>query len=287
MASPRIVSVFGATGTQGSAVIRGLLEEGTFTPRAITRDPSSEAARKLAAQGVEVAVFGVTVPIFPLKEEGEGPNEIVQGRNMVDAAKEVGVRFFIFSSGPDVEKLSGGKYRIAVTDQKAKVEDYLKASGLPHASLLPGTFLENFWKHGLLQQSASGTGFDISIPILSATDVNGFTWVGRDVPAAVLALLKNYQDVSKNILGQSCQVVNEEMTYPEVAALAAKALGVEVTFTSAPRTGVALRDDMAKCLVEFKGFYTARDPALVALGVEFSTVEEFMEVELKARFAAP
>lgn len=27
----------------------------------------------------------------------EGPNEIVQGKNMVDAAKEAGVKFFIFS----------------------------------------------------------------------------------------------------------------------------------------------------------------------------------------------
>jgi hypothetical protein len=38
----------------------------------------------------------VTAPIFPLKAEGEGPNELAWGKNIVDAAKEVGVKFFIW-----------------------------------------------------------------------------------------------------------------------------------------------------------------------------------------------
>ncbi|KAG2342315.1 hypothetical protein BDR05DRAFT_964275 [Suillus weaverae] len=42
--SPRIVAVFGATGTQGLSVIQALLADGTFVPRAITRNCSSEKA---------------------------------------------------------------------------------------------------------------------------------------------------------------------------------------------------------------------------------------------------
>ncbi|KAJ7017907.1 NAD(P)-binding protein [Mycena alexandri] len=300
MSPLRIVSVFGAT---GSAVIRGLLEDGTFTPRAITRNPDSERSLKLKAQGVEVvkgdtldkdslvaalrgseAVFGITVPIHPVKAEGEGPNEIVQGKNMVDAAKEVGVKFFIFSSGPDISKLTGGKYKnLLVTEQKLVVDEYLKSSGLPHTSLLPGTFLENFWKC-IWRPAETAKGFDIAVPIFSPTDTNSFTWIGRDYPATVLALLKNYEDPSKNILGRSYQVVNASITYPEVAAMASKALGVEVTFTSLPTSGVAYRDEIFKCLVEYGGLYTARHPDLVALGVEFRSVQEFMDTELKSRF---
>jgi hypothetical protein len=41
-------------------------------------------------------VMQVTSPIFPLSAEGEGPNELVQGKNIIDAAKEAGVKFFIF-----------------------------------------------------------------------------------------------------------------------------------------------------------------------------------------------
>lgn len=76
MSSQRIVAVFGATGLQGfeiisrhtqypisdalyiynlgSAVVDALLKDGSFVPRAISRDPESEASKKLKACGVEV-----------------------------------------------------------------------------------------------------------------------------------------------------------------------------------------------------------------------------------------
>jgi len=111
----RIITVFGATGVQGSSVINSILSDGTFTARAVTRNPSSESAEKLKARGVQVVqgdlwdveslkkaiagsegVFGVTnffdPSIFPKNPQGE----IVQGKNMIDASKEVGVKFFVF-----------------------------------------------------------------------------------------------------------------------------------------------------------------------------------------------
>lgn len=69
----RIVTVFGATGNQGTAVVdptilhhrvsrspigssvvKALLADGTFTPRAVTRNPNSERALRLKQLGVEV-----------------------------------------------------------------------------------------------------------------------------------------------------------------------------------------------------------------------------------------
>jgi hypothetical protein len=63
----RIVVVFGATGTQGMSglfihfskikipsLVDALLADKTFTPRAVTRNASSEAAKKLASRGVQV-----------------------------------------------------------------------------------------------------------------------------------------------------------------------------------------------------------------------------------------
>lgn len=38
----------------GSSVVKALLADGTFTPRAVTRNPSSEKALKLKQLGVEV-----------------------------------------------------------------------------------------------------------------------------------------------------------------------------------------------------------------------------------------
>ncbi|KAJ7705001.1 hypothetical protein B0H17DRAFT_1156950 [Mycena rosella] len=296
MPSPRIVSVFGATGLQGSAVVEGLLKDGTFTPRAISRNPESEASLKLKARGVEVvkgdsgdkeslinalrgseAVFAVTLPAFLASATSEAPNEITQGKNMVDAAKEVGVKFFIFSSLPSIAKLSEGKYKNVVHfEEKAVVEEYLKSSGLANASLLTGGFFENYWHYGLLRKTP--TGFDMAVPKFSPTDRETFTWVQRDIPAAVLALLKNYTDPSKNISGKSYPIINGIIPYGELAVMTGKVLGVEVTFTTAPATGLASLDEMMYTTT------TVANADLAALGVKFGTIAEFLETEVKPRF---
>jgi uncharacterized protein YbjT (DUF2867 family) len=49
----RLILVFGATGSQGGAVARRLLDRG-FRVRALTRDPQKPEAHALADQGAEV-----------------------------------------------------------------------------------------------------------------------------------------------------------------------------------------------------------------------------------------
>ncbi|KAF7333512.1 NmrA domain-containing protein [Mycena venus] len=303
MISPRIVSVFGATGFQGGSIVDALLKDGTFVPRGISRDPESEASKQLRACGVEVvkgdpldkaglvsalrgseAVFAVTVPIFFRADAEKG--EIVQGKNIVDAAREAGVKFFIWSSLPDISKMSGGKYKNVVHyDEKEVVREYLAASGLTHASLLLPAFLENFWIRNSLHKSEKG--YNITVPNFKATDLQAFAWISRDVPAAILALLKNYTDPAKKINGQLYPVVNANISYPELAEMTAKALGVEVTFIPAQPSGVVARDEMFAAQAEYGGLYTATpvpNPDLIALGMKFSTVEEFLETEVKPRF---
>ncbi|KAJ6630314.1 hypothetical protein B0H10DRAFT_1984098 [Mycena sp. CBHHK59/15] len=298
MSSSRIVSIIGATGDQGSAVLDAVLADGTFTPRAITRNPDSEAALKLKARGIEVvkadtldkaslvaalsgseAVFGVTVPSFV-----DYKSELVQGTNMVDAAKEVGVKFFVFSSLPSMVEASGGKYSTHHYENKAAVEEHLKASGLANASILLGGFLENFWKLGSLQKTP--TGWTVPITHYSAASTQDFTWVKRDVGAAVLALLKNYDDPKKGVSGKAYPVITACMTYPALAELTAKAIGAEVTFSSPPTSTIKEIDDMFACQSEFPLFKDTPvpNPNLIALGMKFSTVEEFMEVEMKSRY---
>ncbi|KAF7365494.1 NmrA domain-containing protein [Mycena venus] len=304
MSSPRIVSVFGATGLQGGALVDALLKDGAFVPRAISRNPESEASKKLKARGVEVvkgdpldkaglvgalrgseAVFAVTVPVFFLPNM-EGKGELVQGKNIVDAAKEVGVKFFVWSSLPSISKISGGKYKNVVQyDEKEAVREYLESSGLTHASLLLPGFLENLYTRPLMKKT--DTGFDIAFPIFKPTDHESFAWIARDVPAAVLALLSNYADPAKQINGKSYPVVNSCIPCAKLAEMATKALGVEVTYTTLPPMGLPPMDEMFQAHAEYHGLFSATpipNPDLVALGMKFSTVEEFMETEVKARF---
>jgi saccharopine dehydrogenase-like NADP-dependent oxidoreductase len=57
MPTKKVVAVVGATGSQGSSIVDVLLQDGTFSVRALTRNPDSEKAKKLKAKGVEVLKF--------------------------------------------------------------------------------------------------------------------------------------------------------------------------------------------------------------------------------------
>ncbi|KAJ7732073.1 hypothetical protein DFH07DRAFT_968556 [Mycena maculata] len=305
--SSRIVSVFGATGLQGSSVLEVLLKDSTFTPRAITRNPESEAALKLKERGVEVvqgdsgdkaslvralhgseAVFAVTVPVMSgALFEDAGPSELTQGKNMVDASKEAGVKFFVFSTLPGVNKLAGGKYtKVHPFDDKEEIEQYLKASGLANASIMTAAFLENFWVYQNLKKTA--TGFDISFPY-SPISLQSFTWVQHDLGEAALALLKGYTDPANSVSGKVYKLIIATMTYPDLAAMFSKELGVEVTFTRAATSGIPTLDEMFAAQVEHNGFHKSApipNPALIALGSKVGTIEQFMETEVKKHFKA-
>ncbi|KAF7293981.1 NmrA domain-containing protein [Mycena kentingensis (nom. inval.)] len=285
--SLRVVSVIGATGQQGSAVARALLKEGTFTPRAIARNPDSDAAKKLVAEGIEVvkgdsldkaslveafrgsdAVFAFTVPIYPMSREG--PNELVQGKNIVDAAKEAGIKFVVMTGMPSILKLSGGKYKLALFyDLKEEVEEYLKASGIPNATLYLGAFLENMWKFGDLKKTP--TGYDLTIPRFQPHEKQAFTWVDRDIPQCTLALLNAYNAGKvAEVNGRSFPVVNANIPYGEVR-------------------GSPAFDEMYDAHAEYSGLYTATpvpNPGLVALGVRLGTISEFLEQEVKTRYGS-
>ncbi|KAJ7096091.1 hypothetical protein C8R44DRAFT_748948 [Mycena epipterygia] len=324
MASSRIVSVIGATGLQGTSIVNAILKDGTFTPRAITRNPDSEASLKLRARGAQVAkadlanktsmvnalrgseaVFGLTNYFEPSIFPGNPTGEIQQGKNLVDAAKEAGVKFFVFSSLPSMSKISGGKYTEARHfDNKEVIEEYLRSSGMANASIHLGGFFENYWIFHLLKKT--NAGFNISIPKFSPQSLHNWTWVTRDVGPSVLALLKNYDDPLKEVSGKVYPVITTCLTYPAMAELTAKgghylayrlichadlwdlALGVEVTFTSSETSGMKELDEMFACQSEFASEFfkgvPVPNPDLVALGVNFSSVEEFMETEVKSRF---
>jgi len=56
MSSPKLVTIYGATGNQGRSVALSLLRNkaGTFRVRAITRNPDSDSAKALVTAGAEV-----------------------------------------------------------------------------------------------------------------------------------------------------------------------------------------------------------------------------------------
>lgn len=168
--SQRTIVVLGATGNQGSGVVRALLSDqysDSWLVRAVTQDPSSDKAQRflseyqtpdnrlsLASGNIyneaslrsafsgAYGVFAMTnewLPNKAINEEWEFKHEIDAGTNIVSAAKECGVRHFVFSSLPDTVKASHGQLRrIHHMNNKHTIEQLARMKLDGFTSLIPG-----------------------------------------------------------------------------------------------------------------------------------------------------
>ena len=149
-----MILVTGATGNQGSAVIRHLREKG-FPVRALTRNLDKPEARALIGQsGVEIArgdysdrssllsaledVYGVFAVQTPYEDGVQA--EIEHGIGLVDAAHRSEIRHFIYSSVGSADQNTG----IPHFDSKWKIEEHLRGTGMPYTIVRPVYFMENW-----------------------------------------------------------------------------------------------------------------------------------------------
>jgi hypothetical protein len=94
----------------------------------------------------------------------------------------------------------------------------------------PWMLISMIYDHRFNQLKKTDAGFELTVPIYPASSRQSFCWLTRDVPAAALALLKNYTDPSKGINGKAYPVVTGNMTYVELAEKTAKgAAGIPLT----------------------------------------------------------
>lgn len=154
MANERLILVTGATGKQGGATIRQLARQGGFRLRAMTRRPEGDAARALAALGVEVvrgdlddapslerALAGAW-GVFAVQNTWEAgvEREEEQGKRLARAAREGGVRHYVYTSVGSAHRSTG----IPHFENKFRIEQVVKQLGFPsHAILRPVFFMEN------------------------------------------------------------------------------------------------------------------------------------------------
>src|SRR5579859_8051981 len=133
----KLIAVIGATGQQGGGVVRALQASGQFKVRALSRDPGKH--RELADEVVEAdlnrpetlkAAFEGAHGVFLVTNFQEaGADELMQATRAVSAAKDAGVKHFIWSTLPDVEATSSGKFHVPHFTGKAKIDAIVKAAG--------------------------------------------------------------------------------------------------------------------------------------------------------------
>jgi uncharacterized protein YbjT (DUF2867 family) len=153
MKDKKLIAVFGATGQQGSGVVRALQASGEFKVRALTRNPDTH--RQLADEVVAAdldrpetleAAFKGAYGVFLVTNFREaGAGEFKQATAAVRAAKNAGVKHFVWSTLPDVEAISGGKFDVPHFTGKARIDRIVKEAGFTHHTFViaPG-YYQNF-----------------------------------------------------------------------------------------------------------------------------------------------
>jgi len=148
----RLIAVIGASGKQGGAVVRALQASDRFKVRALTRNPG--AHRDLAEQVVAAdldrpetlkAAFEGAHGVFLVTNFWEhGTDEVKQATAAVRAAKDAGVKHFIWSTLPDVEAIGGGKFNAPHFTGKAKVDRIVEKAGFAnHTFVIAPFFYQN------------------------------------------------------------------------------------------------------------------------------------------------
>jgi len=144
------IVVCGATGRQGGAVVRHLVADG-WPVRALSRTPDSAKARALADIGIEVseadmadrssldAAIAGAYGVFSVQNGMTSgfEAEVVQGRNVADAARAAGVRHLVYGSAG-----IGSRTGIPSWDAKVAVTEHMRELELPLTVFRPEAFME-------------------------------------------------------------------------------------------------------------------------------------------------
>ena len=193
--SKQLIAVIGATGQQGGSVVRALQAQGQFKVRALTRHPGKH--RGLADEVVEAdldrpetlkAAFAGAYGVFLVTNFWEtGTDELKQATAAVRAAKDAGIKHFVWSTLPDVEAISGGKLHVPHFTGKAKVDRIVKEAGFAnHTFVIAPFYYQNLIGVLAPQKQADGSvGWALPLdPTVRSIHMGDITELGNIVAGA-------------------------------------------------------------------------------------------------------
>ncbi len=228
------ILVTGATGNQGGAVARHLLQRGNFAVRAFVRDPNKPAAQALQQAGAELVTgdfsdrasvdralqgaYGV-FSIQTFLTEGGLEAEIRDGKTVADAAKAAGIQHFVYSSVGSAERNTG----IPHFDSKFQVEEYIRSLGLPYTIMRPVFFFYNY--NSMRPMVEQGT---LPQPLSPKTKLQQLS--EEDYGAMVAEVF----DRPTEFLNREIEIASVNMTMPEIAAAFSHVLGKPVEYQQIP-----------------------------------------------------
>jgi uncharacterized protein YbjT (DUF2867 family) len=168
-----LIAVVGATGQQGGAVVRALQGSNQFKVRALSRNP--EKHRELADEVVRAdlnrpeslrTAFEGAHGVFLVTNFWEkGTDELAEATAAIRAAQDAGVNHLIWSTLPDVEAISGGKFQVPHFTGKAKTDRIVKEAGFAHHTFVIAPFYYQNLTGALAPQKQADESLGWALPL--------------------------------------------------------------------------------------------------------------------------
>jgi uncharacterized protein YbjT (DUF2867 family) len=263
VANKRKILVTGATGQQGGALARLLLQK-KHEVYALIRSTKSESpkAQKLRNQGaklveadldkpdsLEQATNGIdSVFLMGTWVEVGTESETRRGKMMVDMAKEKKVEHIVYSSVVNADKNTG----IPHFESKYKVEQHIKNSGIPYTIIGPTFFMDNLLSYSLagLQQG------QVALP-LSPSRILQQSAVENIAEFSALALERR-----NSFIGKRIDIASDEITGEQAAKVLSNELGHKIRYEQVPMEQIRqANEDLAVMFEWFERIGTGVDVA--------------------------
>jgi uncharacterized protein YbjT (DUF2867 family) len=250
MADKKIIAVVGATGAQGSGLVRAILDDpnGGFAVRAITRDVNSDKAKELAKLGAEVVAANVDDPAS-LKRAFTGAygaycvtffwehfspkKEQAEALAMAEAAKQAGLKHVIWSTLEDTRRwvpLSDqrmptlmGEYKVPHFDAKGESNHLFTDLGVPTTFLQTSFYWDNFIGFGMGPKKGPDGKLAFAMP-MGDRKLSGIA--AEDIGKCAYGIFRK----GTGLVGQTVSIAGEHLTGAQMAAGLSRFLGQEVKY---------------------------------------------------------
>jgi len=253
----RKILVIGATGQQGGAVARLLLQK-RHEVYALTRNTESETPkeqylRNLGAKlikgdlenpdSLEQATNGVDSVFLMGTPAGDGlEGETRRVKMMTDIAKEKKVAHLVYSSIVNADKNTG----IPHFESKYKLEQHIKNCGIPYTIIGPTFFMENldgptFFRENLLSYSRAGLQQgQLALPLSPSTILQQIALENIAEFSTLVLERRN------SFLGKRIDIASDELTGEQAAKILSDELGRKIKYVQVPLEQIRqAREDIA------------------------------------------
>ena len=266
------VLVIGATGHQGGAAARALLERG-WEVNALVRQPDSAAAGALreagaalvtgdlddpaslsaAMQGVRGVFLALTMMSGPKVTMDGVAAEERRGRAVVKLAQESGIEHLVYSSINGASAHS----QIPYYESKARIEADIHALAVPATILRPVSFMDNFATYSRPVLAEGTLVVNLAVPpelplqLVAVRDIGAFAAIAFERPG--------------DFLGRTLPIAGDILTPPQIADVFARVCARPAVFRQTPIEQVRAFDPQVAQMFAFFNEHPTEPADLAAL----------------------